>query len=164
MLGITETISIKDFLELTRQEYFFDRVEMFFMGRAAYNSKNLFSTNPAEVFFPMPCQPLIIRNWHNHFDNYGNFMTGFCGGITPGNWHELDEILKKGIELYTYPVLGYLVNNDMEGLFRFAEELGFEELPEGYLSKCDLCIDIRKYLVSQDDFDELQPKEFYFME
>jgi len=161
MLGIKETISIEKFLELTRNQYFFDRVEMFFMGRATYNLKHLFPTNSAESFFTMPCYPPIIRNWHNHFDNYGNFMPGFCGGITLGNWYELDDILENGIDLNKYSVLGYLVNNDMKGLFRFAVESGYTESLDGYLSKCDLCLDLRKHLVKQGDFDELKPKEFY---
>jgi len=32
---------------------------------------------------------------------------------------------------------------------------------EGYLSKCHLCMGIRKCLSSKGDFTELQPKEFY---
>ena len=32
---------------------------------------------------------------------------------------------------------------------------------EGYLSKCDLCLDLRRHLVSKQDFAELSPKEFY---
>jgi len=31
----------------------------------------------------------------------------------------------------------------------------------GYVSKCDLCLDLRKYLVTKDDFEELNPGEFY---
>lgn len=160
-LGIAGTISIEEFLALTRNEYFFDRVEMFFMGRAAYSLKKLFPTRPADTFFAEPCQPPIIRNWHNHFDNYGNFMPGFCGGITLGNWYELDDILKNGIDLDTYPVLQYLVNDDMKGLYEYALEHGYTESPGGYLSKCDVCLDIRKHLISRKDFEELRPKEFY---
>ena len=49
----------------------------------------------------------------------------------------------------------------MEGLFRFAKDLGYNESQEGYLSKCDLCLDIRKHLVSKKDFEELKPEQFY---
>jgi len=37
----------------------------------------------------------------------------------------------------------------------------YQESPEGYLSKCDLCLDLRKCLVSEGDFEELCPKEFH---
>jgi len=59
------------------------------------------------------------------------------------------------------PVLGFLIDEDIKGLFLFAKDFGYQENPEGYLSKCDFCLDIREYLVSKGDFKELNPKEFY---
>jgi hypothetical protein len=47
------------------------------------------------------------------------------------------------------------------GLVRFAEDWGYTESSQGYVSKCDLCLDLRSYLVSQADFEELKPKELY---
>jgi len=38
---------------------------------------------------------------------------------------------------------------------------GYRERPSGYLSKCHLCADIRKFLVQVEDFAELEPREFY---
>jgi len=32
---------------------------------------------------------------------------------------------------------------------------------QGHLSTCGRCLDLRKYLVSRDGFEELSPKEFY---
>jgi hypothetical protein len=49
----------------------------------------------------------------------------------------------------------------MRGLFHFAQDFGYEESVAGYLSKCDLCLDIRRHLVKQQDFAELQPRVFY---
>jgi len=49
----------------------------------------------------------------------------------------------------------------MKGLFKFAVDFGYAESQSGYLSKCDLCLDIRKYLISKHNFNELSPKEFY---
>ena len=59
------------------------------------------------------------------------------------------------------PIVQYLVNEDMQGLFQFAEKYGYQESPDGYISKCDLCLAIRKFLFSKKDFWELRPKEFY---
>jgi hypothetical protein len=53
-----------------------------------------------------------------------------------------------------------LVNGDFRGLLWFAKDFGYQEL-QGYLSKCHLCVDIRRYLVTKDKFEELKPKEFY---
>ena len=161
ILGIKDKISIEDFLKLTKNEYFIDKVELFFMGRATYRLKNFFPTYPAHVFFTIPCQPPFLRDWHNHFDNYGNFMPGYCGGISLGNWQNLNDLLKNGINLEDYPILRHLIANDMEGLFRFATDLGYVESQSGYLSKCDLCLDIRKHLIAKHNFDELNPKDFY---
>jgi hypothetical protein len=47
------------------------------------------------------------------------------------------------------------------GLLSFALDIGYQELSEGYVSKCHLCLDIRKYLASNGDYDELQPGQFY---
>ena len=73
----------------------------------------------------------------------------------------MDRLLKEGIELENRPVLKYLVAEDMEGLLNFALDMGYQERNEGYVSKCHLCLDIRKYLVSNGDNDELKPGEFY---
>ncbi|CAB1063887.1 hypothetical protein D1BOALGB6SA_8672 [Olavius sp. associated proteobacterium Delta 1] len=73
----------------------------------------------------------------------------------------MDRLLKEGIDLANRPVLRYLIDEDMKGLLNFALDLGYQELDEGYVSKCHLCLDIRQYLVSNDDYDELKPTEFY---
>jgi hypothetical protein len=88
-------------------------------------------------------------------------MPGYCGGISLGSWQALDQLTEEGIDLEDHPVLGFLIARDMAGLFRFAQDLGYEASPEGYVSKCDLCLEVRKYLVSVGDFAELKPREFY---
>ena len=88
-------------------------------------------------------------------------MPGYCGGITLGRWQDLDSMVEEGIEMDNYPVLGFLISDNLQGLFNFAKDLGYRELQKGYLSKCDLCLDLRTYLVSQKDFPELAPKELY---
>ncbi len=160
-LGITGRLTIDKYLRLTREESLSDRVELFLMGRAAEQLKDLYPGYPAKRFLKTPCQPDFLRSWHNHFDNYGNFMPGYCGGISLGSWFELDRLLKEGIDLENRPVLKYLVKKDMQELFNFASDTGYQELSEGYVSKCHLCLDVRKYLVSVGDYAELQPREFY---
>ena len=160
-LDITGRLHINDYLKLAGEHSLTDRVELFLMGRAAEKLKALYPGHPAKRFFGTPCLPEFMRSWHNHFDNYGNFMPGYCGGISLGSWFELDRLLKEGIDLENRPVLNYLIKNDMKELFNFASDLGYQELSEGYVSKCHLCLDIRKYLVSIGDYAELQPRKFY---
>ncbi|MDY6854125.1 MAG: radical SAM protein [Thermodesulfobacteriota bacterium] len=160
-LGVTGKLSIEDYLAVTQEKSIFDRVELFLMGRAANRLKDLYPSHASDRFLHMACQPGFLRSWHNHFDNYGNFMPGFCGGISLGSWFELDWLLLEGIDLSNRPVLKYLVNEDMRGLFHFAFDMGYRETDKGYVSKCHLCLDIRKYLASIIDFKELQPRQFY---
>ena len=131
------------------------------MGRAARQLRCYYPTYPAQRFFNEPCRPTFLRDWHNHFDNYGNLMPGYCGGISLGPWHELDRLTEEGIDLDQQPVLRFLVAEDIQGLFRFAQGQGYQANQAGYLSKCDLCLELRKHLVSVGHFTELQPTEFY---
>ncbi len=160
-LGIKERMSLQEYLDLTKKEDLTERVELFLMGRAAHKLKEFYPHYPAHSFFDQPCRPPFLRNWHNHFDNYGNFLPGYCGGISLGNWHNLNQLLKEGINLEEHPVLKFLVAEDVQGLLHFTQGFGYLESREGYLSKCDLCLDLRKYLVSRKDFEELNPKDFY---
>ena len=113
-------------------------------GRAA---KRLLSWLPGKTVCNTFCQPDFLRNWHNHIDNYGNFMPGYCGGISLGSWFDLDRRLEEGIDLKNRPVLNYLVNKKMQGLLKFVLDSGYQELNEGYVSNCHLCLDVRKYFV-----------------
>jgi hypothetical protein len=123
--------------------------------------RGFYPAYPAHRFFDQPCRPPFLRDWHNHFDNYGNLMPGYCGGISLGRRQELDRLTEEGIDLEEHPVLRFLIAEDVRGLFHFAQDLGYQASPEGYLSKCDLCLEIRKHLVSIEDFVELQPRAFY---
>jgi hypothetical protein len=160
-LGVTGRLSIDEYLKLSGEKSLSERVELFLMGRAADKLKGLYPGHRAKRFFHTPCLPDFLRSWHNHFDNYGNFMPGYCGGISLGSWFELDRLIKEGIDLQNRPVLKYLVKEDMQVLLDFAFDKGYQELGDGYVSKCHLCLDIRKYLVSKEDYDELQPVQFY---
>ena len=63
--------------------------------------------------------------------------------------------------LERYPVLQYLIKADMQGLYHFVKYRGYQELYKGYLSKCHLCLDIRKFLANNNGFEELKPGDFY---
>lgn len=160
-LGLADRIKLEDFLGLTGSENITERVELFLTGRAAHRLKGLYPSYPAQVFFNEPCRPSFLRNWHNHFDNYGNLLPGYCGGISLGDWHNLASLISEGIDLEEYPVLAFLIAEDIRGLLYFAHDFGYQDTPEGYVSKCHLCLDLRTYLVSNGDFQELEPKEFY---
>jgi hypothetical protein len=164
-LGIRDSMPFADYLKLEKRIDFARNTEFFIMGRAPYSLtgvlEGMYPRYPAARLFKEPCSPPFIRSWHNHIDNYGNYIPGFCGGISLGDGRQLDDLLKRGIDLDDQPVLRYLVEDDFRGLFRMAAGMGYMAPEEGYYSKCHLCVDLRKYLNSKDHFRELSPGAFY---
>jgi MoaA/NifB/PqqE/SkfB family radical SAM enzyme len=163
--GLKDRVSFKEYLKLERKSNFLRNVEFLIMGRAPYKLedelKEIYPRFKANFFFRDSCMPPFLRTVHNHFDNYGNYMPGFCGGISLGDCRDLDPLLDEGIEIEEYPVLKFLIEDSFSGLLSFAREYGYTELKKGYFSKCHLCIDIRKFLIDKDNFKELKPVEFY---
>jgi hypothetical protein len=160
-LAIRGKLPLEAYLERVKGEDLATRVEMFLSGRAVYSLGALYPGHPPELFFDEPCRPPFLRNWHNHFDNYGNWIAGYCGGISLGRWRDLDELLERGVDPDRRPILGYLADQDFRGLLSLAEDLGYERSPDGYISKCHLCLDVRRHLSAQERFEELAPREFY---
>jgi len=165
MLEIRHRMTLESYLKLEPESELLRNVEFFPMGRATYElEKKLtgrFPRRPGYYFYNQPCNPPFLREWHNHFDNYGNYIPGFCGGISLGDCRQLDTLLKEGIDLEEFPILNFLIYEDFEGLENYAHELGFEESAEGYVSKCHFCTELRRFLVKHGNFRELQPVEFY---
>jgi len=142
-------------LFIPRDEFAANAV-FFVMGRAPYRLKDLlqasYPSRKARAFFGEPCLMPFLRPLHNHFDNYGNYVPGFCAGISLGDVRELDRLLKDGIDTERHPVLGFLIDEDIQALFEFARNLGYEEAQGGYLSKCHLCMDARRHLALKGGF------------
>jgi hypothetical protein len=139
--------------------------ELLPMGRACYKLRGLFRKYPAKVFFDEDCRNSLLRSWHAHVDNYGNLITGYCAGLSLGDARKLDELVEEGVDLDERPILGMLILEDLGSLYKFAvKEYGYVERSDGYISKCDLCLDIRRHIVEQagaDEYPELAPREFY---
>ena len=164
-LGIRDRVPFEKYLEMENRADFVRNTEFFIQGRAPYSLQeqlaSLYPRYPADLLADSPCSPPFLRNWHNHFDNYGNYIPGFCGGISLGDCRKLDDLLEKGIETEAHPILSYLLREDMRGLLQFAMDRGYRVDEPGYYSKCHLCVDLRKYLHAESGFRELAPDAFY---
>jgi len=162
---LEDRVPFEDYLKLENRDDSINRTEFFMMGRAPTRLVDLLAGSmprlPAASLLAEPCPTPFLREWHNHVDNYGNYMPGFCGGISFGDARHLESLLAEGIDTGERPVLGFLMRDDFQGLHRFAVGKGFEESAKGYFSKCHLCQDLRGHLVELGDFPELAPKEFY---
>jgi len=122
----------------------------------------------ARVFGLKPCGDILSGNsggcnelmgvTHFHFDLFGNYVPGLCAGLSI---HRDD--LGARFSPREYPLLDVLYNEGIQGLFDLVSaQYGF--IPaQGYMSKCHLCHDLRKYLLfsGKHTFKELQPRGFY---
>lgn len=156
ILRLRGTLPFEGYLE--RAGYGLRYVELFANGRVPYKLAHLFEHRPASSLFGASCQRELIRDWHIHVDNYCNFVPGYCGGLSWGDARDLDAICR-GIDLDERPVLKALLT-DLAELYHLGKEFGYEAR-EGYISKCHLCLDVRRHLVRRGDFHELKPREFY---
>jgi hypothetical protein len=131
-------------------------------GRSGYRLGHLTLKRPALAFRGENCSMEILHAHHSHFDLYGNYISWFCGGLTIGDWHNLPRILDDFKARRFPPLIDILVRMGPYGLFELGkEDYGYRGLAEGYAGKCHLCVDVRKHLSEQGDFQELRPKEFY---
>jgi hypothetical protein len=131
-------------------------------GRSGYELGHLRPGNRAEAFAGTDCSVDILYAHHSHLDLYGNYISGFCGGLTVGDWHDMPQLLIDFREGRYPPLIEILVERGPYGLFEFSQARhGYRPLPDGYAGKCHLCVDVRRHLVGTADFSELRPPGFY---
>lgn len=143
---------------------FWDGYGLISGGRAGYNLGRLKELDNAEEFRQENCLAEILFAPHSHLDPYGNYISGYCGGLRTGSWREIDKLssnLQSGI--YS-DLIGRLIEQGPYGLYTLAlEQYQYTPLPGGYVGKCHLCVDVRRHLFQRAGaiFQELQPVEFY---
>jgi hypothetical protein len=131
-------------------------------GRSGYRLGYLTDKKPAIFFQGDNCEEDILYASHSHFDLYGNYISGFCGGLSLGNWHDLSDLLVE-LKNNEFPkIVRILIDGGPYKLFEFASDnFGYTENKDGYAGKCHLCVDIRKHLFEFGKFLELSPDGFY---
>lgn len=156
---LKETLPLEAFMHKAPDSFHY--VELLPMGRAVYALSSFHRKYPARAFFGTSCREELTREWHVHIDNYCNYLPGYCGGTTLGDARMLDSLLQ-GIDLDEHPILDAIVT-DLGMLYDIAtRDFSYKELNDGYISKCHLCLDMRKHIAGQtDEFKELQPRTFY---
>jgi hypothetical protein len=161
-LGVTGAVSFEEYMRRVGPRNMLENVELLPMGRAAYALSHLYQKYPAQQFFGDSCREELTRGWHVHVDNYCNYMTGYCGGISLGDARDITSICQ-GIDLSEHPILSALATG-LETLFELGvSAFNYRQRREGYISKCHLCVDLRRHIAQQtDEFQELKPREFYY--
>jgi len=158
-LHIADALSFDTYLRMAG-DHSLSRTELLVRGRACYDLGYLYAKHPAKRFFGSSCRAELTRPWHIHIDNYGNYMSGYCGGLSLGDAEHLTSLRHIGLE--DKPILAALVT-DLKTLYEFAvKDFEYKDRVEGYVSKCHLCVDIRKHISRQTAaFTELRPRAFY---
>jgi uncharacterized Fe-S cluster-containing radical SAM superfamily protein len=156
--GIKGNMKFDDSLKIIGEEKFLKFLRNYIVpkGKCLYTLENWFVKFRAEKFKGANCIAEFLNPYHIHIDLYGNYITSFCSGITPGNFY---DVLDEGININD-KILNFLMT-DIYDLLLWAESYGYKR-KEGYINKCHLCLDIRKFLIKNGfNFESLKPEEFY---
>lgn len=131
-------------------------------GRALETYRPLLGKNSlAQILIQNPgdCKAELSDTSHFHVDLFGNYIPGLCSGLAI-----FREDLGERLSEKTYPILTTLFKHGIRGLVEVARKLAdFTPQKDLYINKCDLCTEIRTFLVQNDygDSNELNPREFY---
>jgi len=164
-IGVTGRMRWEDYLEKADDEalsHLTDPNVLLPMGRLAWRPNPLHERFNQERFFNEDCREELTRPWHVHVDNYGNYISGYCGGLSLSGHEMWDEAFQEGVDLDERPILGSLVSG-LGDLYAYAEgNYSYSPNMDGYVSKCHLCLDIRKHLSDEGcELKELSPRQFY---
>jgi hypothetical protein len=108
---------------------------------------------------PGSCKSELSDTTHFHMDLFGSYIPGLCSGIGV----EIKD-LGKALPKEKYPVLTTLAALGIRGLYDMASnEYDYQPKRNLFLNKCDLCTQIRKFLVTttSESFKEFVPFNFY---
>jgi len=125
-------------------------------GRAVEKLADGLPRRRAESFAGDACRDVLRGTSHFHIDPFGNLFTGHCPGISVA---DIDE-LHPEIDEDSAPVYCLLAQEGPVGVW---QSLADDFVPDeaGYVSKCHLCLDVRKHLHATERFEELRPEAFY---
>lgn len=127
-------------------------------GRAPEALRFCYEAAPAEAFRDLNCRVELFDTTHFHIDGDGNLITGLCAGIAAAALPDLHPTVAKE----THPAFTLLYEGGPYALLEAAvSRHGHAPRAEGYVSKCDLCLDARRALHATGDYPDLRP-DFYY--
>ena len=164
-LGDRETHGLGEFATAFGPDYLAripDRYWIHLGGRALETFRDVYPQHPLTPILensPQSCARALQDTTHFHIDLESRYIPGLCAGLAFA-MADLGGPLPAG----KYPLLERLAATGIRGLYELArKEYGFEPSRAAYLNHCDLCTDIRAYLVQRAPatFAELAPEGFY---
>lgn len=154
--------SLEEYAEIFGEKYLWNLPNRYGLnprGRALKTYRSMMRMEPTEEIIKNshPCS-LLSGIYHFHVDLYGNFIPQSCAGLSI----KLSE-LTQGADPVKYHVFYCLETKGIKGLVDLAvKDYGYK-LKAEYAGKCDLCSDIRSYLVLEKKMKlpDLQPWDHY---
>ena len=127
-------------------------------GRVPQGLRECYTAQPASAFGDCTCARELLRAEHVHVDPHGHLFTGGCAGIVVGTVEDFHP----AITPERFPVFTALCQGGPVALMeREAVARGFKGDDRGYISKCDLCFQVRRHLHASGAYGELRPASFY---
>ncbi|MBL7219579.1 MAG: hypothetical protein ISS69_05670 [Phycisphaerae bacterium] len=127
-------------------------------GRVLDELRDCYPARPAEDFSSCRCDGELYNTSHFHIDPFGNLFTGLCPGIAAGKIGDLHP----QITAENHPVFWHLATGGPCALMQWARDHhNYQPQRDAYISKCDLCTDIRRHLHALGGFEEIAPDTFY---
>jgi Radical SAM superfamily len=160
-----KTHTLVEFSDVYGRDYLLHVLQRYWIhmgGRALKTYRSLLGKKSFQQILggnPGGCSAELSDTSHFHIDLFGNYIPGLCSGLSISI-----QDLGKPLSDETYPILTTLYHHGVRGLVKMAEDLvGFSPQKDLYINKCDLCTEVRTFLVQNDysSSDELKPKEFY---
>jgi hypothetical protein len=131
-------------------------------GRALDTFRPFFETKPFDQIIQESsesCRVELSDTSHFHIDLFGNYIPGLCSGFAI-----LRDDLGRPLIPEKYPLLTSLFHSGIRELAQIArKEFAYKPAKAGYINKCDVCMEIRTFLVRNNykKSSELHPAEFY---
>ena len=161
----TKSHSLDEYLHVYGDNYLLQILQRYWIhlgGRALETFRPLLGKKTFQHILdenPGGCAAELADTSHFHIDLFGNYIPGLCSGLSISV-----EDLAKPLSAETYPILICLYRFGIRGLIKMAEDIAeFRPQKNLYINKCDLCTEVRSFLVQNDYLgsEELNPAEFY---
>ena len=160
-----KTHSLAEFIDVFGRDYLLQVLQRYWIhmgGRSLETFRPLLGKKSFKQILernPGGCSAELSDTSHFHIDLFGNYIPGLCSGLSIAI-----ADLGKPLSDETYPILTTLYHHGIRGLIKMAEDLvGFSPQKDLYINKCDLCTEVRTFLIKNDynRSRELSPAEFY---
>ena len=164
-LDAERTHSLAEFNDVFGQDYLLrvlDRYWIHMGGRALETFRPMMGQKTFDQIIDessATCYGELSDTSHFHIDLFGNYIPGLCSGLAIAS-----QDLGKPLSDEIYPVLRTLAHDGIRGLVKMAgESCGYCPQKDLYINKCDLCTEVRTFLVQNGyrGSEEIEPQEFY---